>query len=147
MILKENIVHYIVFIGILKGIADGFYFFPKNILDTEKISNQDRQKYSGTVNVINNIVSIAIPFITSINLISNYVVTNFSNSKELGHDLKTEFYCMRDILFPVSRCLGFLVLLLVCIILGMDYIHFIMILPAISILIESIVIGRLCKKC
>ena len=86
-------------------------------------------------------------FITSINLISNYVVTNFSNSKELDHDLKTEFYCTRDILFSVSRCFGFLVLLLVCIILGMDYIHFIMILPAISILIESIVIGRLCKKC
>lgn len=47
MLLKENIINYIFFVGIIKGIAEGFYYFPKNIIDTEKVNNEGRQKFNG----------------------------------------------------------------------------------------------------
>ena len=45
MLLKENIINYIILVGMLKGLADGFYYFPKNILNTEKITNDTRQLF------------------------------------------------------------------------------------------------------
>ncbi|MCM1053671.1 MAG: MFS transporter [Ruminococcus sp.] len=61
MLLKDNLISYVFLIGIIKGIADGFYHFPKNILNTEKITNEARQKFSGLVKIINKLFSIIIP--------------------------------------------------------------------------------------
>lgn len=66
MILKEDIINYIVPIGILKGLGDGFYHFPKNILNSEKITNEDRRKYSGIINSVNKVVSIIIPLVVGV---------------------------------------------------------------------------------
>ena len=66
MILKEDIINYIVPIVILKGLGDGFYHFPKNILNSEKITNEDRRKYSGIINSVNKVVSIIIPLVVGV---------------------------------------------------------------------------------
>lgn len=304
MLLKDNIINYVYLVGFVKGIADGFYHFPKNILNTEKITNDSRQKFEGIINIINKIVAIVVPFILgvlltffdyislgkiffmlfifmfiisfylndtnyfeqrfdarkfihlmkvnkdlryalidpllsgltfssgvmgtiitlskiynfktnlnlglvdsicafisllacilftlkikkkdfhkvliisgsiafivllafafsptkinliiyllvrnsliiSISLISSIVISNFSNCEDLKKELKPEFYCARDIMYAISRCFGYVVLLIVCQRLGIDYISYIMVLPAISILVEAIIIGKLSKK-
>lgn len=68
MFFRDNLVNYIVLIGIIKGIGDGFYYFPKNILNTEKIDNNERQKFSGLIETINQIMAIVIPSILGISL-------------------------------------------------------------------------------
>jgi len=304
MLLKDSIIKYVYLVGLIKGIADGFYHYPKNILNTEKVDNEDRQQFDGFVNVINKIVAIVIPLllgilltyfsytslgkiffvlfvvmfiisfylkddyfheqkfeirkfmslikenknirnaliepllsgltfssgvmgtiitlskiynfktnlnlgfvdsicagvsliacilfavmikknsfnkvmiisgiisfivllmfaffpnktnliiyllvryslITSISLISSVVITNTSNCNELNEKYKPEFYCIRDIFYSMSRCFGYIILLIVCLTVGMNYINYIMILPAISILLESIIIGLLSKN-
>jgi len=68
MLLKENIINYIFLVGIIKGIADGFFHFPKNILDTEKVTNDERQKYNGLIFTIEKISAIVVPLILGIAL-------------------------------------------------------------------------------
>ena len=306
MLLKDNIINHIYLVGLVRGLADGFFHFPKNILETEKISNEERQKYSGIVTTINKISSIVVPlilgvtltfmsytdlgkiffvlfivmfiisfylkdnyyldnkkfetkkfiklikknknirnslilpllsgltyssgvmativtlskinifktnlnlgfvdslcgvvflltcilytnnlkkdnfdkislissiisFITLIifaikpsvsvliiylfvrnsviglmNLITNNVVNNLSNCKELKNDFKSEYYLFRDIMFSVSRCIGFLILLLVCVLFGMEYINYILVISAISLLLEGIIVNKIAKQC
>lgn len=303
MLLKERIIDYIYLVAIIDGLSQGFYAYPKNLLNSEKITNEDRQKYSGLINTICQIISIVIPlllgvlltyfsyvqvgkvffiffvimyivsfklkdskrykrklelkkfykliktnknlrnallkpflsgltisssvmyliitlykiynfktnlnlgfvtsicsficllgciifrfikkknfnkvmlfsgilsfitillfvfspsktslivfmfvdnmFITFIALISNMTVTNYSNNDEIKKDLKPEFYLIIDIMFMVSRVLGYTLLLLVCLFIGKEYINYLLIIPALSLIIESIVIGKLSKE-
>jgi len=303
MLLKENIMYYIILVGITRGVADAFFHFPKNILETEKITNEERQKYSGIVNTINKISSIVVPlilgvaltymsytdlgkiffvlfivmfilsfymddpvhydkkfetkkfinvlkenkniryslmvpflaglsyssgvmgtiitlskinifktnlnlgfvdslcaviflliciiytkikkdkfnkcsiisgvasflilvifsikptvpvlilylliqnsFIGLINLISNNVCHDLSNCKELKEEFKAEYFMARDIMYGVSRCLGYTILLIVCFTIGMKYINYILIIPGIALLIEGILVGKLSKE-
>ncbi len=301
LLLKENIVDHIILVGLMNGMADGFYYYPKNILDSEKISNEGRQKYSGIVNTINKVSGIIIPvilgvaltflsyvqvgkiffciyvimFILSfgikedykpvnkfklkeylklirqsddikrativsfmsgltyssgvmgliitllkincfktnlnlgfvdsacaglslmvcvlfalkikerhfkkilwvsgilsisslcllgiapgvgflvfylfvryscveiINLISQNKVVNLSNVKELKNELKVEYYLIRDLIYAFSRCTGYLLLILVCVFFGMDYISYLLIIPGISLLLESLLVSRI----
>lgn len=304
MLLKDKIINYIFLVGIVKGLADGFYYYPKNILDSEKISNENRQKFSGIVNTIYKITSIIIPlclgvlltfmsytdlgkiffilfiimflisfwindekhydkkfemskflkliknnnsiknsllvpilsgltyssgvmgliitiykinvfktnlnlgfvdsitatlsllicilfsskikfkyfkfisifsgivslislllfsilpsvgtlifyllvrysFILIISLISENVVVNLTNCKEIKNDFKPEYYFMRDILFSISRSFGYILLLLVTYIFGTEYIYFILIIAGLSLFIESIIVAKLAFK-
>lgn len=74
MILKEEIVDYIYLIAFIKGLGEGFYYYPRNILNTSKIDNQFRRKYDGIVNSINQISNIVIPLVLGILLsFYNYV--------------------------------------------------------------------------
>lgn len=304
MLLKDDIINYIIPVGILKGLADGFYHFPKNILNSDKISNEARQKFSGMINIINKVMSIIIPivlgvvltfmsytdlgkiffllfvvmfivsfgikdeykgvkkfevrkfinlvkknkdvrasmmvpflsgltyssgvmgtivtlskinnfktnlnlgivdsicaavsllicilfamkikrksfrnlllvsgiasfislvflgvypsmvslvvyllvrysFILLINLISDNVVVNLSNDKKLKSSLKAEYFFSRDVIFSISRCLGYLILIIVCATVGMEYINYILIVAGVSLLIEAILVGNLSTK-
>ncbi len=303
MFLKENIINYIFLVAIIDGLSQGFYSYPKNLLNTEKITNEDRQKYSSTINTVCQFISILIPlllgilltyfsyievgkaffalyvamylisfklkdgkhnkkkmefkkfykliktdkylkyallkpflsgltissgvmyliinlykiynfktnlnlgFVTSIcsficlvacfifkfikkkkfskvmifsgiisfitillftfipsrtslivfmlidnliitfiALISNMTVTNYSNKEEIKKDLKPEFYLIIDVMFMISRVLGYTLLLLVCLFIGKEYINYLMIVPAISLILESIMIGKLNKE-
>ncbi len=303
MLLKDKMINYFLIIGLLKGLADGFYHYPKSILNSEKISNENRQKFSGIVNTINNISSIVIPlflgflltfisytdlgkiffmlfivmflvsfaiddyehydkkfemkkflklvksnkniknsllvpvlsgityssgvmglivtldkinvfktnlnlgfvdslvaiislficilystklksnyfklclqisgifaflglsifalipnggtlimylvirysFIQIINLISDNVTVNLSNCSEIKNDFKSEYYCMRDILFAISRVFGYLILLVVAIIYGINYINYILIVCGVFLIIEAFLVGNLSK--
>lgn len=303
MLLKDKIINYIFLVGIVKGLADGFYYYPKNILDSEKISNENRQKFSGIVNTINKITSIIIPlclgilltfmsytdlgkiffilfiimflisfwindekhydkkfemskflklvknnnniknslllpilsgltyssgvmgliitlyninvfktnlnlgfvdsitsalsllicilysskikfkhfkfisifsgivslislllfsiipsvgtlifyllvrysFILIISLISENVVVNLTNCKEIKNELKPEYFLARDVLFSISRSIGYIIILLVVLFMGMEYINYILILAGVSLFIEAILVGNLSK--
>ena len=303
MLLKENIVNFVIPVGIVRGLADGIYYFPKNLMDTEKIENKDRQKFNGIISIISTITSILIPIVlgvlltfytyvsiskiffilfvvlyiisfwikedgrytdnkiewkrffkliktnkdvrnvlygpllsgftyasgvmglvvtlskiynfkTNLNLgivdslcailtllscivfttikenkfkkilmcsglvsfgslilfaflpnkamliiylivrssfinilsqITGNVKVNLSNCHELKNDLKTEYYLINEFIYSTSRCFGYILLLVVGL-LGTEYVNLVLILPAISILFEGIIIGRLCKE-
>ena len=66
MLLKEDIVKYIYVVAIIKGLSEGFYYYPRNILNTEKIKSNERRKYDGLISAINELVSIVMPFILGI---------------------------------------------------------------------------------
>lgn len=303
MVLKEDIINHVFIVGLVKGMADGFYHFPKNILNTEKVTNEDRKTFNGIINIINKIMNIIIPlcmgvaltfisyinlgkvffslfvimfiisfylkderyttknfqfkkfmelikknkkvrnalivpflagftyssgvmgtiitlakinifktnlnlgfvdsicaflsllictvytvkitkdkykpilnissvmsfltlilfafypkvwvlivylivrfsFIYIINLISDNVTVNLSNCKELKENYKTEYYFARDAIFAFSRCFGYLMLLLICLLLGMEYINYLMVIPAIALLLEGYIVAKLSK--
>lgn len=303
MLLKENIINYILIVGILKGLAEGLYFFPKNLLYSDKISNADRQKFHGMVNTVNKIIAILIPlllgillsfmsytdlgkiffmlfiimflitfwlkddkyvdkkfemkkfvslvktnknivysllvpilsgltyssgvmglvvtlfkinvfktnlnlgfvdsvtavlslivcilysakikeksfkcisyfsgfisfwvlilfaffpkvemlivfllvrysFILIVSLISEYVTVNLANCEELKRELKPEYFLARDVLFSISRSIGYIIILLVVLFMGMEYINYILIVAGVSLFIEAILVGNLSK--
>lgn len=66
MILKEKIVDYIYLVAIIKGLGEGFYYYPRNVLNASKISNSERKKYDGIVNSVNQVSSIVIPLLLGI---------------------------------------------------------------------------------
>lgn len=63
LLLKENIVNYIIILGLVNGLGQGFYYYPTNIYDTELISNKNRDKYTGYLNMLNMILNIIVPII------------------------------------------------------------------------------------
>ncbi len=71
MLLKENIIHYIYLVAALKGLSEGFYYYPRNILNSDKISNKERKHYDGIMNAINQISSILVPLILGV-LLNSY---------------------------------------------------------------------------
>lgn len=91
MLLKENIINHIFLVGIIKGIAEGFYYFSKNIIDTEKIDNQGRQKFNGLLKSVNKLIAIIIPLILGV------LLTFFSYV-----DLGKIFFLLFVIMFLVS---------------------------------------------
>lgn len=301
MLLKENIVNWIFLVGLVQGMADGFYYYPKNILDSEKISNVGRQKYSGIVNTISKVIGIVVPIVLGtaltflsytdvgkvffclfvimfglsfmikedyrpvknfklkeylklvktnedikrativsfmsgltyssgvmgtiitllkinsfktnlnlgfvdsacaamsllicvlfaikikdkhfksilyvsgalslgalvtlgiipntwtlifylfvrfscvelINLISQNKAMNLSNVKELKRELKVEYYLVRDLVYAISRCTGYAILILVCVLFGMDYINYILIIPGLSLALEALLVAKI----
>ena len=304
MLLKEKIIDYIFLVAIIDGLSQGFYAYPKNLLNAEKITNEDRQKYSGTINTVCQVIAIVVPlllgvlltyfsyiqvgkgffvlfiimyivsyqlkddkhydkrklelqkffklfksdkklkymllkpflsgltfssgvlyliitlykiynfktnlnlglvtsicsfvcligcvifkyikrnkfskvmlysgiisfitillfmffpsktsliifmfidnlFITFITLISNMTVNNYSNKEKIKKDFKPEYYLVIDIMYMISRVLGYTLLLLVCLFIGKEYINYLLIIPALSLIIESIMIGKLNKE-
>lgn len=68
MLLKENITNYIFLVGLLRGIANGFYYYPNSLLNSEKINNEERHKFDSITATITNIMSIIIPIILGIAL-------------------------------------------------------------------------------
>lgn len=304
LILKEHIIDYVYLVASVKGIAGGFFHYPRNILNSEKVGNEERQKYEGFTNAVNRIVSIVIPLILGVlltfftyieigkvvflmfvlmfivsfwikdgefrcqkfefkkfykllkenkdvrlcltipflsgfsyssgvmgtiitllkitsfktnlalgyvdslcallgllvtilytvkikkksfevlsyisgislcialislavhpslivlvtyllirnslvkllELIDDHVTTNFSNFPVLKEH-KAEYYGLRDMIFSASRSVGQVVLLVTCLSFGTGSINYILILPALAILVECIIVGKLSKKC
>lgn len=68
MLLKDNIVNYVFLVGMLRGIANGFYYYPNSLLNAEKISNDERSKFDGITFTLTNIMSIVIPLILGVAL-------------------------------------------------------------------------------
>lgn len=80
-----------------------------------------------------------------ISLISELVVVNISNVNDLKKEYKTEFYLTRDILFSISRNIGYFILFFVVSFFGMQFISYVMILCSFSIFLEALVIGKLSR--
>ena len=66
LLLKENIVNFIIPIGALRGIANGFYYYPNSMLNSEQVSNENRSKVDGVTQTITSIVSILMPVILGV---------------------------------------------------------------------------------
>lgn len=63
LLLKDNIINYIPILGFINGLGQGIYYYPTNIYDTELITNKERDKYTGYLNMINMIINITIPLL------------------------------------------------------------------------------------
>lgn len=75
LLLKENISTYISIVGVIRGLAEGLYYYPTNIFDTEKIKNEHRKKYSGLLNTANTLICIITPIILGF-FLDKYSYTN-----------------------------------------------------------------------
>lgn len=63
ILLKEKVVDYIYFIGLLYGLEEGFYYSVYNMIESDGVENKDRAKYIGTYTLTKNIISIIFPLI------------------------------------------------------------------------------------
>lgn len=72
MLFKNDIINHIYLVAIVKGLGDGFYYYPRNILNSSKITNKERKKYNGIMNGINGISTILVP------LLLGFLLTNYS---------------------------------------------------------------------
>lgn len=72
LLLKERLVDYYLVVAFIKGLANGFYYYPTNVFDAEIISNEERVKYGGLLNTVNTMLNIIIP------LILGFILTKFS---------------------------------------------------------------------
>lgn len=63
MILKENIIHFAPLVGLIYGLSEGFYYFPHNLMESTLIKNEERKKFNGFIQTINNLTSIVLPLI------------------------------------------------------------------------------------
>ena len=304
MLFKENIVHLAILLGLTKGLSNAFYYFPRSIIESEKVNNKDRQHYEGMVSTINQITAIIIPIIlgitltyfsytdlgkvfftlfivifiiafnlkdtkpnnnkfdiagfkkilkknpnvkmslsvaflsgftyssgvmilivtllkigmfktnlnlglidglcaflcllvcffyskkikkesfgkilvttgilsflslillavfntepllivylfirftciTMINLVSDTLIMNLSNHKEIKNEYKAEYYCVSEIMYAISRSIGYIILLLVSLLIGSNYISYILIISALALLLEAGMLYALSKK-
>jgi len=63
ILLKDKVVNYIYFVGLLYGLEEGFYYSVYNILESDGITNEERAKFAGTYTAIESILSIIFPLI------------------------------------------------------------------------------------
>lgn len=63
IVLREKVVDYIYFIGLLYGLEEGFYYSVYNMIESDGIENKDRAKYIGSYTAVKNIISIIFPLI------------------------------------------------------------------------------------
>ena len=61
IVLKEKVIDYIYLVGILYGLEEGFYYSVYNMIESDGITNNMRQKYVGSTHAVNNILSILLP--------------------------------------------------------------------------------------
>ncbi len=63
VILKNKVVDYIYFIGLLYGLEEGFYYSVYNMLESDGITNRERAKFMGTYTATKSILSIIFPIL------------------------------------------------------------------------------------
>ena len=61
IVLREKVIDYIYLVGILYGLEEGFYYSVYNMIESDGITNNMRQKYVGSTHAVNNILSILLP--------------------------------------------------------------------------------------
>lgn len=63
IVLRERVVNYIYFVGLLYGLEEGFYYSVYNMLESDGITNTERAKFTGTYTATQSILSIIFPLI------------------------------------------------------------------------------------
>ena len=98
--------------------------------------------------VVNLIIYLLIRYssIYFINLISDYTSVNLSNINELKKELKEEYFLIHDVIYSISRSFGYLILLIVSWLFGMNYINHILIFAGFSLLIEAHLVTSVYKN-
>lgn len=60
---KEKVVDYMYLVGLLHGLAEGFYYSAYNNIESDVITNDERQRFSGLNKAVNSIISIIFPLL------------------------------------------------------------------------------------
>ena len=63
ILLRENVVNYIYFVGLLYGLEEGFYYSVYNNIESDGITNEERAKFIGSYTAVQSILSIVFPLI------------------------------------------------------------------------------------
>lgn len=61
IILREKVVDYIYLVGILYGLEEGFYYSVYNMIESDGITNGERQEFVGSTHALSNILAILLP--------------------------------------------------------------------------------------
>ena len=61
IVLREKVVDYIYIVGALYGLEEGFYYSVSNMIQSDGISNTERQKFVGSTHAVKNILAILLP--------------------------------------------------------------------------------------
>ena len=61
LILREKVVDYIYLVGILYGLEEGFYYSVYNMIESDGITNDERQKFVGSTHALSNVLAILLP--------------------------------------------------------------------------------------
>lgn len=63
ILLKDKIVDYMYFVGLLYGLEEGFYYSVYNMLESDGITNEERAKFNGSYTAVQSILAIIFPLI------------------------------------------------------------------------------------
>lgn len=63
ILLKDKVVDYIYLVGLLYGLEEGFYYSVYNMLESDGITNGERQKFNGLYTATQSILSIIFPLL------------------------------------------------------------------------------------
>ena len=63
ILLREKVVDYIYLVGVLYGLEEGFYYSVYNMIESDGITNDKRQKFVGSIHAVNSILSIILPIL------------------------------------------------------------------------------------
>lgn len=61
LLLKEKVVDFIYLVGVLYGLAEGFYFSVYNMFESDGIANEERAKFKGTYTSVKSILDMIFP--------------------------------------------------------------------------------------
>jgi len=78
-----------------------------------------------------------------VNLITDNIIFNMSNWKDINTEFKAEYYFLREVMLSISRSLGYLLLLIVSFLGGISFINLILIFCALALLFECFLVGKL----
>ena len=82
-------------------------------------------------------------FVTFMSLVAGTTGANLSNIKDVKTKFKPEYVFARDLMYAIARCSGYLILLIVCVLFGKEFINYILILSGFALLLESIVTAKM----
>lgn len=63
ILLREKLVDYMYFVGILYGLEEGFYFSVYNVFESDGVSNEKRANFIGSYTVVTSIFAVIFPLI------------------------------------------------------------------------------------
>lgn len=63
ILLKEKVVDYLYFVGLLYGLEEGFYYSVYNMLESDGVTNGERARFTGNYTAVNAILSVLFPLI------------------------------------------------------------------------------------
>lgn len=78
MILKGEIANYAYFVGLLRGLEEGFYYSVFNMVENDGISNTERNRYVGSYLAVSSLAAIAFPAIFGSIIQSNGFIPTLS---------------------------------------------------------------------
>jgi len=149
-------------LGIVEGIC-AFISLLISVLYSVKLTNSKKSfwlKISGIATFISLVIYAINPTLTTFslvliinssfvwlfNLVEITIGVDITNQKEIQSAFKEEYLLGRELALTTSRCLGFIIVLIVSITLGSEYLKHLMVISGIIMLIESFITSKYIKE-